>query len=658
MQEVTQHLLDSVLSLSCVDPSLTPSITGAPFVVATIAQQCFYACQMVSTSHATLSDGGSGFWSVMRTVAEVRERFARSRVVPPKKQCESLSCTVASIGASDDCSSSMASIDDGFCNANETLSMRTPLPVLSTSRQLSPLAFRVVVVGGGRVGRAIVERLLEAPHLIHPSRITIITRQTESVAQFAGRGVQCTGKESGRSALLQCHVLIIACQQAQFYDFAKIYCPRQFSSEMVGGGAGAVDGGSGGEGKVDGCGKVSSKLPGTRRRYKRSVKKKRTLQDVVNKWRTLVENGSGQKGVADSATLPSGRVDAASPVATEVTGLLSRHTLVFSCCAALSALKIAKELGHLEPLVVLADVDIGAVHRASQKLEAARDSYRSELLRKVALDGNSFLSSITAIQESYTVSSATTFTLPRLRNGTGNLDTTLALSTGLENFHNGTGCSSDCFPVRDKEEEFTKLFLGTILNRSQSVLAGHGRPPSTHDALHSEGVGGSAVFLACMWRALRCLTVVFATSLTHVEQRFFVRLHRIGPMLGAVLAALPHESQQSIVQAIKVSLNDAATISLSIDEDETNGQVREEVSIAANRCVAVTNSLLMGQRGAPAFDSDDDIECTDLDNVSAFPVQREMRRLVSCFPAHITCEEEALQLLRQEFSTVTERHGP
>ncbi|RNF26988.1 uncharacterized protein Tco025E_00793 [Trypanosoma conorhini] len=576
MQETTKHLLDGVVGMTCVDPTLHTSVSAAPLVVSIITQQCLYLCHTASSCQALLNEGDSSFWQIMRHVAEARARYVALRAPPPPKPLrkrveprseEPPQPSADPLRDTDSTSSHHSSRSSESCVEEGRFSpARPPLTLPRLQLMLSPLEFRVVVAGGGRVGRAIVERLLQASYLIHPSRITIITRQPETVAQFAVRGVHCTGRTEGRQALLECHVLIVACQQTQFYDFASIYCP--FRTQKP----------AGPPRKAGGDSEAEQDKLSTKRRLRRV--KKRTLRDVVDKWRTIEDND-----YADNV-----------PGAT-LTQLLKPGTFVFSCCAALETRKIAKELGHLDPLVVNADVDLDAVHAAAQQLQSGKEDFRSAYIQRVKLEGNSFLTALNVLQQKYL---------------------------------NGDAPSAD-FVSRDILQDPYSAEL-----RMQGRRPRPPPPPSMAKVLRGEGVSGSTSFLLRVWRALRCFVVVRVASLKVAEHRLFTYLQRVGPLLGPVLVALPTSSQARVVEVLGDALNRKA------NEDDDEGAALE-----ARPLVKLDKRVVM------ACDSDSD---SDDDNDHEVPhAARELARLIACFPQVFEKEEVALQQLREEYIAVTER---
>lgn len=566
-----RHLLDGVVDLTCVDSSMHSSISTAPLVVSTITQQCLYLCHAASACQALLSEGTSSFWHIMRRVAAARERYVTSHSLPPSS---SFIPKKSEVRKASEQSSSCAPRTDGNAGGGGTHVRHGPgFSPLAPHQQrqkllLSPLELRVVVAGGGRVGRAIVERLLQAPDLIHPSRITIITRQTETVAQFAGRGVQCTGKYGGRQALLDCHVLVVACQQTQFYDFASIYCPRSTQNlTSVTGDLGQGD----------------SAQPGNFvRRKQLCQRERRTLWDVLNKWRTM----------EDEEETDTGRGKA-------ITRLLKPGTFIFSCCAALETHKIARELGHLDPLVVNADVDIDAAHSAAHQFQASKEALRSAFIQRAALEGNAFLTTLTVLQQKC-----------------------MGGKTSLDEF-----CGDDV--------------IHGVLGSEMTPRVNHRQRQHSdvHASLQAEGVGATASFLLRVWRALRCFVVAQVVSLQPAEHRLFMYLQRTGPLLGSVLVALPTSSREKVVRMMIELLNRQKGYD-DDDDDDDGGKsgVGEEPLVK------------LDHRHVSAFDSDDDSD--EYKNVS--PLHKEVARLISCFPKLFKSEEDVLRQLRDEFIAVTE----
>ncbi|KEG10173.1 hypothetical protein DQ04_04091070 [Trypanosoma grayi] len=606
MQEATHHLLDGVVGLTCVDPSIHPSISAAPLVVSIITQQCLYACHAASACQALLNEGGSSFWYIMRRVAEARERYTAVHAPPPPPPIPSRR---AELGGEVQPRASTTTFDSSI----NPPPCRAPPPTCLPPEQeklLSPLEFRVVVVGGGRVGRAIVERLLQVPELIHPSRITIITRQPVTVAQFAGRGVQCTNRGDGRQALLDCHVLVVACQQTQFHDFASIYCPHRNPTKGAPVGTQAC---------IDNQQQQQQQqalLDMPRRRRRKCRHKKRTLRDVVDKWRTT-EDDDDYRNSTSSAP---------------ITRLLKPSTIVFSCCAALGTHKIAKELGHLDPLVVRADVDLTAIHHAARQFDAAKEAFRAAYIKGIALESNSFLTTLNVLQQSC------------MNGETPPLELT---SEPTDSLFNGDMHSTHHHQQRQQRHRPLP-------------------PPDMQTTLRGEGVSGSTAFLLQVWRALRCCVVVRVVSLTPAEHRLFTYLQRVGPLLGAVLVALPESSQQRIIAMVREFIYRAG-------EDENENEKETGVTGARRlikldkRCVSACDSDADEDDDVERHDDDgDDDETSDNDDdgnsggaaAAVSPAQRELKRLVSCFPELFHGTEEALQQLRERYNTVTQQGLP
>lgn len=577
-----QHLLDGVVGLTCVDPSMHSSISAAPLVVSTILQQCIYVCHAASSCQALLSDGNSSFWWIMRHVALARERYLKlntpsyeQHIIPKKSEInnkhygQNLSVSGVSVDASN--------------VSNNVRLVPGSQPSSSYQQQkellLSPLDFRVVVVGGGRVGRAIVGRLLQAPDLIHPSRITIITRQPETVAQFAGQGVQCKGRRGGRQALMECHVLIVACQQTQFYDFVGIYCPRSTRKTAL------LATSQGRNGHTEGGEVEEEKKPVSRRQ-----KARRTLQEVVNKWRTIEDDDYEDflRGVAP------------------MTQLLKPGTFVFSCCAALETHKIAKELGHLDPLVVSADVDMNAVNSVALQFHNIKESLRSDFIERAAFEGNAFLRTLALLQqESYVGNDKSSFLNDPFCSGS---------------LHSGPSSSeTNSFRKASKRrKELQQVNMGAF---SQA-----------------EGVGGTTTFLLRVWRALRCFVVSRVVLFKPEDHRLFMYLQRTGHLLGAIFVTLPQSARARVVRLLTEQL---LSLGNSFDDDRSDGTSDHLLLVRVDH------------RHISAYDSEDDAE-----EFSEFSSDiRELARLVACFPALFKSVEEALQQLRNEFITVTRRWG-
>lgn len=646
MQEDVKHLLCGVVDGSCVDPTMNPLITGAPLAVSALAQQCLYTCYAVSSNHAVIGDKSSNFWRVLRYVERVRDKYVESETLPPPPPLRLRnSCTYETTGgdnsaAAGACGSEIGGIGGVVfkvapsCSDLETSDQSFHYSPLAPFKQgrvrkqlLPPLEFRVVVVGGGRVGRAIVELLLRVRELVHPSRVTIVTQRPEAVACFAAQGVQCVAKDAGRQALMQCHVLIIACQQSQFHDFAKIYCPR---CSLTPASVGLVDNEAAGGSRTDDVDEVGGAVKDRRR------PRKRTLRDVVEKWRTMEtsERGSSRKNVKDSPG-ESSRKDE------PLTRLLRPDAIVFSCCVALPAHKIASDLGHLYPLVVCARINLKSVRGLAQDIQTVKAVLHDDYVKRLQSEGNTFLTRLTLIQQS-AKGGGKQAELLRLVKAAHERHGDLTSS----NLSGGMGNTLESLPCLGLGDSFARMDSTNPLQSRQSkgggVLDLKNMLPTTNNE--------NPMFVVHMWRALRSLSVVQALNFTRTDQRSFIYLGSMGPLLACTLVALPTNTQRAIVSGIETYLDDS--FRYYQNRVATDGVNDDDI--------APFILLRVNQRHVPAFDSDDDEDegCgssspTEETLTPAQPfLERELRRLVARFPTVFKSTKIVLQQLLSVYKMV------
>nr|CCC91479.1 conserved hypothetical protein [Trypanosoma congolense IL3000] len=640
MQEDVQHLLCGVIDNSCVDPSLDVLVTGAPFAVSAIAQQCLYTCYGVSAAHALLGDKSSLFWHVMCCVKNARDKYVEAEAPPPPpaltlrsaRQYETDGSGELVVIRTEDEVTKDISMKVGE-TASETISGVKRPPCFSLSwpptqetqliqkKLLSPLEFRVVVVGGGRVGRAVVDLLLRAHGLVHPSRITIITRRVEAVAQFASCGVKCVGKDAGRQALSQCHVLIIACQRGQFHDFVKSYCPQ--SSTATGAQSTRGDG--------DSDSPEDETTHGAGRRYHRHTQK-RTLRHVVDKWRTTELSELPEGDARPSAA--TGRLH--SHKREELTKLLRPDTIVFSCCVALPISKIARDIGHLYPLVIRARVDLRAVHTKAQEAQLTKDAMQEDFAKYLELQDNSFLKRLLQVQNNCDDQNRTSeCSRPESTHHTARGK--LALAEIQNNLCNG----SHALPRLGSGSEPAGKDQDLLFPPPNNRWGPRAADVTAHGSDHS----GNPLFIVQMWRSLRSLAVVQALKFSRTEQRTFTYLEQVGPLLVCVLVALPTNTQISVVSTVESYLNSVLEY---FNSEETFSSNHE-------REISPPIQFKVNQRVVAAFDSDDETDALSPTNVvpALQPfLERELRRLVACFPTLFASTEDVLQQLLDVYRVV------
>lgn len=257
-------LLTSVLDdRPCIDLSLQTAIDTTPFAILSIVQQCYYVLHMLSVTRALLYNDQSAYaQTVQRLVEKLPEDIPGEvlrhplpsaqppRVIPLSTPCDVDECIARSkqselklgkIGprrASSLSKSSSPSLQLRPIPENSTeittfdVRAQNSLPVLFPVTPACSLDVSVTIIGGGTVSRALLHFLLDQhPSLLHPTRITVITRQPEKLNLFASRGVLCLNRKYGTEALNSCHALILACQPgAQLNDFIA----NHFSAKAYG----------------------------------------------------------------------------------------------------------------------------------------------------------------------------------------------------------------------------------------------------------------------------------------------------------------------------------------------------------------------------------------------------------------------------------------
>lgn len=240
----------------CIDSSLQTAIDTTPFAINSIVQQCYYVLHLISVTRALLYDDQSAYaQTVQRLVDKLPEDSSEDPVHPPLPSARERDVPLLSASNGDGeqmlsrehlkkvvnapfkITSPLFSSSDVFLPA-KTASETHPeshlcgVPTTSLPVSHSPLLpvvparsldVSVTIVGGGTVAKALLHFLLDQhPSLLHPTRVTVITRQPEKLNLFASRGVLCLNRKHGTKALNSCHALILACQPgAQLEDFVE-----------------------------------------------------------------------------------------------------------------------------------------------------------------------------------------------------------------------------------------------------------------------------------------------------------------------------------------------------------------------------------------------------------------------------------------------------
>lgn len=250
-------LLTNVLEdRPCIDSSLQTAIDTTPFAISSIVQQCYYVLHLISVTRALLYDDQSAYaQTVQRLVDKLPEDSSEDPVHPPLPSARERDVSLLLPDNGDEgqllnrehlnevingplkITSPLLSSSDSVLlakNASEAHPERPQCGVSFSSRPASHTALlpvvparsldvSVTIVGGGTVAKALLHFLFDQhPSFLHPTRVTVITRQPEKLNLFASRGVLCLDRKHGTDALNSCHALILACQPgAQLEDFVE-----------------------------------------------------------------------------------------------------------------------------------------------------------------------------------------------------------------------------------------------------------------------------------------------------------------------------------------------------------------------------------------------------------------------------------------------------
>lgn len=205
-----------------VDTSLRSTVETVPFAFRCIVEQAFYTMYVVSSTRALLYNDRSAYSQTVQLLVEKQQQQDQPPLPIARR-------TEGSLPPLSDRSTASAGPD-------APLMLEVPL-VAQCGEALLPvtpsysLDLTITLVGGGTVVRQLLHLLLdEHPSFVHPTRITVITRQPENLNVFASRGVVCLQRKHGTEALKRCHVLFLACQPTQLDDFISTH----FSSKAFG----------------------------------------------------------------------------------------------------------------------------------------------------------------------------------------------------------------------------------------------------------------------------------------------------------------------------------------------------------------------------------------------------------------------------------------
>ncbi|KAK7201630.1 NADP oxidoreductase coenzyme F420-dependent [Novymonas esmeraldas] len=200
-------LLNTVLAeRGCTDASLQRTAETVPLVYRTLAEHNFYLLHLVSVVKALLHEEDAAFAHMARLQAQrhtsptadaaavtttsstLSPHIAVAAVVPPLAPSDSLDMQLTIVGGGTCCELMLRLI----CGCGRT--------------------------GGG--GVAATSTAVRAP-LVHPSHITVVTRQPERLMAFAEMGVHCLARHHGRRAAAQSDVVVLACPPAQLKEVTR-----------------------------------------------------------------------------------------------------------------------------------------------------------------------------------------------------------------------------------------------------------------------------------------------------------------------------------------------------------------------------------------------------------------------------------------------------
>lgn len=245
MNADTYALLTSVLiDKPCTDPCLQETIETTPFAIYSIAQQCYFILHVISLTRSLLYDEPSAYsQTLQQLVDKLPSDDSDAPICPPLPSQNPKTSHFSEADANDTTLPSgmrsprrrpvgeVSTTSMSSCSMQGMSLSSAPVPKVLPVVPSCSLDLSVTIVGGGTVVRELLHILLDQhPSFIHPTRITVITRQPEKLNIFATRGVLCLNRKHGTEALNDCHALILACQPAQLDDFIQ----NHFSAKAFG----------------------------------------------------------------------------------------------------------------------------------------------------------------------------------------------------------------------------------------------------------------------------------------------------------------------------------------------------------------------------------------------------------------------------------------
>ncbi|KPA77343.1 hypothetical protein ABB37_07224 [Leptomonas pyrrhocoris] len=206
-------LLQTVLGeRGCVDATLQDTAATVPFVYRVLAEQSVYVVYAVSVMKALLHEKDAAFAHLARWQAQ--------------RSAPSTTTTTASPPLT----------RSSRPNSTPTPAEKTLLGVPADLPAVAPsdsLDLFVTIIGGGTCCELLLRLLCEnntdnssssgalAHRLVHPSHLSVVTRQPERLARHAQRGVHCLKRRHGRTAVMRSDVVLLTCPPALFREVAN-----------------------------------------------------------------------------------------------------------------------------------------------------------------------------------------------------------------------------------------------------------------------------------------------------------------------------------------------------------------------------------------------------------------------------------------------------
>lgn len=197
-------LLNTVLSESgCTDASLQETAETVPLVYRTLAEHSYCLLHALSVAKALLHEDDAAFAHLARAQAQRQKPAAETLSTPAPPVLSVSPSPIPPFAPSDSLDMYLTIIGGGTC---------------------CELLLRLICshgcAGGGR-GAGILCGTTTRDPLVHPSHITVITRQPERLARYADLGVHCLARHHGRQAVERSDVVVLACPPAQLQEVAR-----------------------------------------------------------------------------------------------------------------------------------------------------------------------------------------------------------------------------------------------------------------------------------------------------------------------------------------------------------------------------------------------------------------------------------------------------